>query len=180
MQKVRIIGGRDGGRWIATPGRESTHVMGDRIRSAIFNMIECDGKTVLDAYAGSGALGLEALSRGATHATFIEKNRKAAETVVKNTTLLNDTARAEILNISVADFLKTLENSSEKFDLIFADPPYDRPDFPTTLRLLSHLNLNGLMILSHIGKMCVPSVRGVVVVDKREYGNATIEILKRQ
>jgi 16S rRNA (guanine966-N2)-methyltransferase len=180
--KVRIISGTLGGRAIDAPSRRSTHVMGDRVRSALFNILG-DSLTeakVLDAFAGSGALGLESLSRGAQSAVFIEKDRRAAQTVVKNTTLLNLTPKSRVINTTIDNWLRTTDEKTEQFDVIFADPPYQDPQFSTVFKLLGCLKPDGLMVLSYPGRtMCVPAVEGVVVVDKREYGEAGIAIFKK-
>jgi 16S rRNA (guanine966-N2)-methyltransferase len=156
--------------------------MGDRVRSALFNILGdfLTGAEVLDAFAGSGALGLESLSRGARSATFIEKDRRAAQTVVKNTTLLNLSAKSRVINTTVERWLRTTDEKTEQFDIIFADPPYQNPQFSTVFKLLDYLKPDGLMVLSYAGRtMCVPTVEGVVVVDKREYGEAGIAIFKK-
>jgi 16S rRNA (guanine(966)-N(2))-methyltransferase RsmD len=79
--KLRIISGIYGGRNITAPDTDATHPMSERVRNAMFNIISTDikGKNVLDAFAGSGAVGIEALSRGAAHVTFIERDRKASD-----------------------------------------------------------------------------------------------------
>ena len=83
---VRLIAGKFGGRTIEGSGTNRTHPMGERIRGSLFNIIgsEIEGATVLDAFAGSGSLGLEALSRGAKHATFVERDRVAQNVITNN------------------------------------------------------------------------------------------------
>jgi 16S rRNA (guanine966-N2)-methyltransferase len=77
MSRLRIISGQFGGRFISADVGRATRPMGDRVRTALFNMIEVSGARVLDAYAGTGALGLEALSRGAARVDFVDNNRVA-------------------------------------------------------------------------------------------------------
>ncbi|MDR1300116.1 MAG: 16S rRNA (guanine(966)-N(2))-methyltransferase RsmD [Candidatus Nomurabacteria bacterium] len=177
--KVRIISGEFGGRLIDTPTRRSTHVMGDRVRSGLFNMIDVAGAVVLDAFAGSGALGLEAISRGAKTVIFVEKDRAAARTVVKNTTLFDISKKTQVTNTTVENWMATTDEKATNFDIIFADPPYHKPQFSTTAKLARYLKPNGLMILSISARVSIPTVEGVVVVDKREYGEANLIFYQR-
>ena len=170
---IRIISGIYGGRVVDAPGRSSTHAMSERARNALFNSIaaELQGARVLDAFAGSGSLGIEAMSRGAAEVMFIEKDRIAAKIIQKNI----DTLRIEntkVIKTTVSNWLNTSEN--EKFDIIFADPPYHDTQFSTVSRLFGLLKSGALMVLSHPGKGEVPSKTGVVVVDNRSYGNLNL------
>lgn len=180
--QVRIIAGSLGGRSIDTPGRKSTHVMGDRVRSALFNILGSSvvDAEVLDAFAGSGAIGIETISRGARKVIFIEKDRSAAKTIVKNTTELAIESQTKVIQTTVANWLATTNEKPLEFDLIFADPPYADPQFSTSLKLVNLLKPGGLMILSLAGNMCVPTVKGVVVVDNRKYGGANLVFLRRE
>lgn len=179
--QIRIIGGEFGGRRINTPTRDSTHAMGDRIRTAIFNMVDCENKNVLDAFAGSGSLGITAVSHGAKCATFIEKDRKAANVIVKNTTDLGISKKCKVIATTVHNWATTTVVEPETFDLIFVDPPYHDTQFSTLNELVNYLKLNGLMVLSLPGRLCdVPSIKGAVVVDSRNYGEATIAYFRKE
>ena len=170
---VRVIAGRYGGRVLDAPGRRSTHAMSERARAALFNMIaaEMHDARVLDAFAGSGALGIEALSRGAEEAVFVEKDRIAAKIIQNNLDLLSIES-AKLVKTTVSNWIDTYEG--EGFDIIFADPPYHDTQFSTVTRLMSLLKPGALMVLSHPGKGEVPSKTGVVVVDNRSYGNLNL------
>ena len=170
---LRIIGGRFGGRTIATPDSSGTHPMGDRIRGSLFNILgDLSDYRVLDAFAGSGSLGLEALSRGAASSVFVEKGRVAQRVIAENITVLGVQSRAKLIKATVAGWDETC--SGEMFDLIFADPPYHDMQLSTVFRLKNHLNSKGLMVLSYPGRESAPTVNGVVVVDKRSYGDAAL------
>jgi 16S rRNA (guanine966-N2)-methyltransferase len=120
---TRIVAGTAGGRRLRVPPK-GTRPTSDRVREALFSsleaMMDLDGVKVLDLYAGSGALGFEALSRGAAHATFVEADKRAAEVLKANarelgfagTTIAHRTAEAYVMG------------EGEKFDVVFADPPY--------------------------------------------------------
>ncbi len=176
--RIRVIAGRYGGRVIDGSGTMRTHPMGERIRGALFNKIadELQGAVILDAFAGSGALGIEALSRGASHVTFIEKDRIAAKIIHQNVEALNiDTVK--IIKGPVSSVVNAMD---QQFDVIFADPPYHDPQFSTVVTLFRLLKPGGLMILSYPGKGEAPTGLEVVVVDDRKYGNAALAFYRKK
>ena len=121
---MRIVAGEWRGRRLAAPAGQLTRPTSDRTRETLFSMLASrigafDGLRIADLYAGSGALGLEALSRGAAHATFVEVDRAALKAIETNAAELGAADRISIRALSAA----TLP-ASEPFDLIFADPPY--------------------------------------------------------
>jgi len=176
---IRVISGEYGGRKIEAPDNDRTHPMGERIRNALFNTIGADikGAAILDAFAGTGAIGLEALSRGAKEATFIEKDRVAQNILTKNITSLGLEERSVVVRTTVYNWLSTARPS--QFDFIFADPPYHDPQLSTATQLFDLLLPNGLMVLSHPGKGEAPTRFGFVVVDNRSYGNAVLTFYRR-
>lgn len=176
---VRIISGRFGGRIIDAPGRSTTHAMSERARNAMFNSLGdyVHDKTVLDVFAGSGSLGIEALSRGATYATFVEKDRIAAKIIQKNTDLLGISDQAKVVRAGVASWLETSKH--EQFDMIFADPPYTDMQLSTVVKLFALLKVGGTMVLSHPGNGEVPNQHGIVVVDNRSYGSLHLTYFRK-
>lgn len=177
---VRIIAGKYGGRVIDAPGRNSTHVMGERVRNAMFNSIgmEIIDTKVLDAFAGSGAIGLEALSRGANFVTFIEKDRIASKIISANCKLLQEQNNSEVIKTTVNNWFETADK--QLYDIIFADPPYHDEQFSTVKTLFNILKPNGLMVLSHTGRGEVPIQDKIVVVDNRSYGNACLTFFRKR
>ncbi|WP_016698858.1 16S rRNA (guanine(966)-N(2))-methyltransferase RsmD [Actinoalloteichus spitiensis] len=137
---TRIVAGTVGGRRIAVPPR-GTRPTSERVREALFSALvarmELEGARVLDLYAGSGALGLEALSRGAEHVTFVEANRRAADVLRRNVTDLGLRARSEVVLGTVP--AAVAGRPAEGYDLVLADPPYDLPpgDLNATLAALA-------------------------------------------
>jgi len=125
---VRIIAGsRKGARIFAPKGRE-TRPTGDRVREAAFNLIGPGGAedaTVLDLFAGSGAMGLEALSRGAAHATFVESDREACRTIGRNLEKLQ-LDHATVLCQDALTALRADARAGTRYDLVLVDPPYRR------------------------------------------------------
>jgi 16S rRNA (guanine966-N2)-methyltransferase len=121
---LRIVGGRHRGRRLRFPAGVAIRPTPDRVRETLFNWLQprIAGARVLDLFAGSGALGLEALSRGAAHATFVERDRRAADAI---DTLLKEW-REPAATVACADALSWLATSSAApFDIVFLDPPYD-------------------------------------------------------
>ena len=170
MNQVRIIAGKYGGRLIKTPSGFKTHPMGDRERGAIFNSIQHDvpNTVVLDAFAGSGAVGLEALSRGALHTTFLEKDRDALRILSENIKKLSAQEQSIIT--------KHPNGFTQKFDIIFADPPYDRPQYALIIRLLGFLKPNGIFVLSHPENAQPPKFTNLILLSDKTYAAANIKI----
>lgn len=170
--KVRITSGIFRGRTILTPLDSKTHPMGDREKLALFNMVSefIANKTVLDAFSGSGALGIEALSRGAKKVVFIEESVKADRIIRKNLESLGiSEASYEVILGDVGDYI-----NKEKFDLIIADPPYD--DFQPALieSLAKNLALNGFLVLSHPDG--APELKGLKLLKSRKYARARLSV----
>jgi len=176
---VRLISGKYGGRIIEGSGTDRTHPMGERIRNALFNKVsgELGDAVVLDAFAGSGALGLEALSRGANKVVFVEKDRIAQKIIENNIRTLNIGEEATLVRASVSAWAKT---TADRFDVIFADPPYHNPQLSTVSELIALLKPNGLMVLSYPGRGEMLTETGVVVVDNRSYGNAALAFYRKK
>ena len=176
---VRLIAGKYGGRIIEGSGTSRTHPMSERIRNALFNKLgdEVHKAHILDAYAGSGSLGFESLSRGAKHVTFVEKDRVAQKIIDNNIKLLK--VENQTINIK-ANVSTWLNKTNEHYDIIFADPPFHDPQLSTVEDLFALLKPNGLMVLSYPGKGERPTETGVVVVDNRSYGNAALAFYRKE
>lgn len=169
---MRIIAGQYGSRIIKALRGFTTHPMGDRIKGALFNTLgDITGYEVWDAFAGSGALAIESVSRGAKYALATERDPKAYLVAKANTEKL----RAHNVDVVKANARSWSSNNVEKkFDIIFCDPPYNDLQLSTVFALKKHLKPNGLMILSYPGREPVPLANGVVVVDNRNYGDAAL------
>jgi 16S rRNA (guanine966-N2)-methyltransferase len=153
---MRIIAGSHKGARIFAPKGRDTRPTGDRVREAVFNLVgQVDGMHVLDLYAGSGAMGLEALSRGAESATFVEADRAAAETIVRNLDKLGFT-RATVLREDAARKLAADAASGRRYDLVLIDPPYRM--LPGVLTMLA----------THVPPVVEPNGLVVVESDARE------------
>jgi 16S rRNA (guanine966-N2)-methyltransferase len=118
---VRVVAGAFRGRRLQAPRGRGTRPTADRVREALFSMLgDVAGTRVLDLYAGSGALGIEALSRGADSATFVERDRRAAQVIHRNLRAVG--VRAAVIEGDVLTFIR---EDQRRFDLVFCDPPYD-------------------------------------------------------
>lgn len=126
---IRIIGGELRSRKILTPKGEATRPSSDFVRESVFNICQglLPGCRFLDLFAGSGAIGIEALSRGAAQATFVEKGSRALAVLKKNLRDLDLLERSQVLPLEALRALANLATHGTKFDIIYADPPYFDP-----------------------------------------------------
>ncbi|MBQ6998704.1 MAG: 16S rRNA (guanine(966)-N(2))-methyltransferase RsmD [Clostridia bacterium] len=175
---MRIISGRARGTNLFAPEGLDTRPTLDRVREAIFSMIftRTDGARVLDLFAGSGAMGLEALSRGAVAADFVDISPKACECVRKNL----EKTRLESAKVSNTDFKTFLSNCNGCYDIIFLDPPYEAGYYSTALDIIKERSLlgdDGIIVLECSepdGFDC----RGFEVYRQRKYGKAAVYLLQ--
>jgi len=135
---MRVITGTARGRRLNTPENYDVRPTGDKVKEAVFNIIQFDieGRRVLDLFAGTGQLGIEALSRGAASAVFVDSSRTSIEIVKKNLKLCN--LEAEVYTDDSVLFLRRI---NRKFDVIFIDPPYDSPVYDSVISLIENDNL---------------------------------------
>jgi 16S rRNA (guanine966-N2)-methyltransferase len=122
---MRVVAGALGGRRLRTPRGSATRPTSERIREAVFSILgDIEGARVLDLYAGSGALGFEALSRGASHATFVESAPAALTAIEQNAKALGLEASCRVVRADVGVWLARSPVASDTYDLVFIDPPY--------------------------------------------------------
>jgi 16S rRNA (guanine966-N2)-methyltransferase len=176
--RLRVIAGTLGGRFFDSPDSFATRPMSERVRGALFNSLgDVSGYEVLDAFAGSGAISFEAVSRGAEHAIAVEKDRKAQDIIAKNIATLGIEDQVKLIKAGASAWSGT--NEGKLFDVIFCDPPYNNLQLSTVFGLIKHLKPNGLMVLSYPGRESTPTVNGVVVVDTKLYGDAALAIYRK-
>lgn len=175
---MNIISGHLKNYKISTPEDNSFHPMGSREKLALFNMISSylPSSVVLDAFAGSGAIGLESLSLGAKKVVFLEKNPKIAKNLRQNLENLPPEFK-ESTSIVVNDATKFA--SDESFDIIIADPPYD--DFrPKSLEnIINFLKKDGILVLSSPKSLPVPTFPDLELEKTRTYAAAAISIYRK-
>ena len=177
---MRIIAGKYGGRILKLTGTEKFHPMGERIRNAIFNKLgqKVIGAQVLDAFAGTGAVGIEALSRGAQSCLFIEKNRLTVQTLRRNLDIL-DVEGSQVIQATVLQFLQTSQTNPQTFDLIFADPPYRDLQNSSIKALITRLKPDGILVLSNPKTVPTLTCDGLRPIDERTYADAKIIFYRR-
>ena len=165
--KLRIVSGMYGGQYIEAPKTSATHPMGERERMAIFNRLrdEIPGRRILDAFAGSGAIGIEALSLGAAHVDFMEIHPKAIKAIKKN-----------LIKLQCADKAGIMRAPDGEYGIIFADPPYDNPQYDIVSVLISHLLPGGYLVLSHPEHPEPPTFNYLELISDKKYAAAHIKI----
>jgi len=172
---VRIIAGSRKGHRIAAPKGLTTRPTSDFVRETAFNLIgPVDDASVLDVFAGSGALGLEALSRGAARAVFVDSDREACRTINANLDKLKLSA-----TVLCQDAVRALSADRSTYDLILADPPYDSEGLPRLAPQLERLlAADGVLVYQTDAKV-EPEIEGLGVRTSRKYGSARLTLFER-
>ncbi|HVU05670.1 MAG TPA: 16S rRNA (guanine(966)-N(2))-methyltransferase RsmD [Polyangiaceae bacterium] len=174
---MRIIAGRFRGRPIVAPEGMTTRPTTDRAREAIFNILgPLDGENVVDCFAGTGALGIESLSRGARHATFVETDRNALRAIQKNLEKLGVTAQATVLDVPVEKARARLERLAP-FDVVLADPPWKiaQDAAERVSKVIRGLLAPGArVLLGHptAAPIALGPESGLTLVDRRKWGGS--------
>lgn len=170
---MRVVSGFLGGRNFESPHGHRTHPMSEKVRGAIFGALgDIKGLTVLDAFAGSGALAIEAISRGAKSAVAIEVDKGAHTIIVKNIEQLGIADRIKVIR-AFANAWST-RHQSEQFDLVFVDPPYDNIPYRDLKVMHRHVAPEGTLILSWPGKDRPVAFEGLEPVHTKAYGDAQL------
>jgi 16S rRNA (guanine966-N2)-methyltransferase len=177
---VRIVAGSKKGHRISAPKGTVTRPTGDRVREAVFNIVgPVEGARVLDVFAGSGAMGLEALSRGAAHAIFVERDRDACRVIQQNLEKLRLTG-AVVLCQDAVSALREEKARGRRYDLILVDAPYeewDRFAKPLAELLPALLEEDALAVVETASR--VEPELSLALVTSRRYGSARITVFSR-
>jgi 16S rRNA (guanine(966)-N(2))-methyltransferase RsmD len=152
-----VIGGIYGGRRLRTAGGQAVRPTSDRLRETLFNILSADikGGRFLDICAGSGAVAIEALSRGASHVTMIESSRRACSVIEANLKSLDISENATLINRDAVSALKRIASQDRKFDIVFFDPPYDSDLYQEVITILGReevLEQGGILVVEHRAK----------------------------
>lgn len=175
---MRVIAGSSKGHRLKCLEGLNTRPTADKVKEALFNILQykINGAVVLDLFAGSGALGIEALSRGANTCTFIEKNPKAAKIIEEN---LQHTKLSDQALLYVEDSIHFLKHTEELFDLIFLDPPYRLNLLPESLNLIASKKLlspDGVVVVEFDAQNKLePVYDALEAVDSRKYGRILLQ-----
>ena len=171
---MRIIAGSHRGHRIAAPKGRDTRPTSDRVRESAFNLIgPVDGAAVLDLFAGSGALGLEALSRGAASAVLVESDRDACRTINANLEKLK--LHATVL---CQDVVRAVAGDRRTYDLILCDPPYDYDHSRLAPQLARLLSEDGVLVWESSGREPAPQFEGLTERTSRKYGSARLTLFE--
>jgi 16S rRNA (guanine(966)-N(2))-methyltransferase RsmD len=175
---MRIISGELRGRRLKTVPDNTVRPATDQVRGAVFNILQnripVHGAEILDLFAGSGSLGFEAISRGAKRVTFIESSGRVADFIEQNAEELDCTDRCTVFTMSAFDYIS---RCSEKFDLVFADPPYRQettPELPTMIFARGIVRPEGYLIIEHTKHVTFPESATYQRTLVREFGGTIL------
>lgn len=181
---VRIIAGTSRGKRLQAVKGIGIRPTSNRLRESVFNILSpiVAGSCVLDLFAGTGALGLEALSRGAERAVFVDNHRTSIAAVKANVTACGFSDRASVLLWDVVKNLRCLHHVNPAFDLVFMDPPYGRQSVVPTLRNLSEsgcLKHEAIVVIEHSRQEEIPlETLDFSVSDRRKYRKSLVSFLR--
>jgi 16S rRNA (guanine966-N2)-methyltransferase len=177
---MRVTGGRLGGRRLVAPPK-GVRPTADRVRESLFaRLLDLDGVNVLDLYAGTGALGIEALSRGAAHVVFVERSNASLSALRRNLLALELDDCTRVVRGDVRSALRRLAGERMRFDLVLADPPYDDRAIAAPLALLVSGGLlapGATVVVERSRRHPLPAVSGLVSLGSRRYGDTELEWL---
>ncbi|SMB94763.1 16S rRNA (guanine(966)-N(2))-methyltransferase RsmD [Thermanaeromonas toyohensis ToBE] len=177
---LRIIGGIARGRQLKVPRGSNIRPTSARVREALFNIVQVEGKSFLDVFAGAGGVGLEALSRGARGATFIENHPLALKALRENLILTGFTDRAEVIGQDALRAGQRLLEQGYRFDIIFLDPPYEKGLAEKVVPILGELlSPDGWLILESRSREVPPEIPGAALVDERRYGDSALRFYRK-
>ena len=177
-----MISGEAKGHKLKTLKGMATRPTSDRVKESLFNIISSyiPESDILDLFAGSGSLGIEALSRGAGFAVFVDKSRESCDIIKENLIFTRFNEKSEVLLLGYADALSKLAGEGKKFDIVFLDPPYNKNFIQETLKILVKNDIireNGILIAEHHIDDQLPEYSGRLKLSrKQKYGETTVSI----
>jgi len=184
VSQMRIISGRFGGRDLGSVP-EGVRPTSDRVRESLFSTLgSVEGVRVLDLFAGTGALGLESISRGAQRVVFVERSRRIARELQARLDLLGlgDSDQVRLMTLDASKAIRRLEKEGdERFDLVFLDPPYEKGDRVATLTALFStdiLDAEARVVVEGPKRHPLPPLPGVRVLETRDYGDTKLTWLE--
>lgn len=181
---MRIISGKYAKRNLFTLKSNRTRPTSDKVKESLFNSLGqfFDGGNVLDLYAGSGALGIEAVSRGYDHASLVDINHAACSIIKKNVALTKEENRFEIYNMRSSVALKLFAENGQSFDLVFLDPPYAKEKIAKDMQQMNKLGLlnDGAIIVAETDDHTeLGSIEGFSLVKEHHLGKTIVRIYRK-
>lgn len=182
---MRIISGEKKGQKLLSLRKRKLRPTSDKVKGAIFNILgELQGKRVLDLFAGSGALGIEALSRGADYVVFVDGSFASVNLIWKNLERLGFREKSKVVKKDVLRFLRGKnESASGGYDLILADPPYGKGICQKVLEILAEknfLNSEGIVVMEHHKKEKIAEGEKLILLKQRKYGDTLISFFREK
>ena len=178
--KLRITGGSARGIPLTEPSRVRLRPTSGLVREALFNILgeEVADALVLDLFAGTGAVGIEALSRGAASATFVDAEQACCQAIVRSLARTNLAASGKVIRGRLPGALRSLTGP---FDIIYIDPPYGAPEADETLVLAAELaGPLGVVVYEHASRYNPPDrLAGHLMADRRDYGDSSLSFYRR-
>jgi 16S rRNA (guanine966-N2)-methyltransferase len=176
---MRVISGYLKNRQFAAPSGHRTHPMSERARGAIFNILgDITGLTFFDAFAGSGALGFEAISRGAKQVTAIDSDKIAYRTLTENIEVLGLDERVQAIHANTTSWIK--RNRGQQFDIVFIDPPYDTVNYASLKDLANTVKVGGILVYSlPVGHDFTLDTNSYKLLDEKKYAGAALVFFRR-
>lgn len=175
---MRVIAGSLKGRVLTDPKSHRTHPMGEKIRGALFNALgPLDGLTVLDAFTGSGAVAVEAVSRGASNVVAIDNDLEAYKCAVKNVGIVDLQKKISVLCTNAKSWSNN--NLNKKFDIVIADPPFDVVNDALLEKVGRHVKSDGLFIVSIPGDYKTRKNADFTLISQKDYGDATLVFYRK-
>lgn len=179
---MRVIAGRFGGRRLHAVRGRVVRPTADRVREALFSVLEpaLPEARVLDLYAGTGALAIEALSRGAASAVCVERDPRALAALERNVTALAIADRVRIVRGDALAFARRAERGDERYDVVFCDPPYRAPLDAVAAAVVEAEWWTRIAVLEHAARTEPPAAPEGVAAETRRYGDTAITIYRRR
>jgi 16S rRNA (guanine966-N2)-methyltransferase len=175
---MRIIAGQLRGRQFKSPPGRRSHPMSEKMRGALFNVLgDIEGLSILDAYAGSGAIAYEAISRGAQYAMAIEKSVLAYRAIKRNIDTLNLEGDVKATRANISTWSDN--NADMEFDVVIADPPYDDIKPNVLEKLVQNLKSGGTYVLSWPGSEEIESIKGLQIIQHSDYGDSKLVFFRK-
>jgi 16S rRNA (guanine(966)-N(2))-methyltransferase RsmD len=179
---LRIVSGSAKGRKLKGPKKSSIRPAAARVRKSLFEILSpLEGKVVLDLFAGTGSMGMEALSKGSEEATFVDNDRHAISLLFENLKRSGFLTQSYVLKKPALQAIPWLSQKGKRYDLIFLDPPYNQGHVDACLKKLKEwplLQVQGMIVCEHSPQEKPTIFSGLVIADERKYGQTLVTMLK--